>query len=101
MKFESFSSQYRPQIEEDLKRFLTFGISDPRYELESAIQYSVLAPGKRIRPLVCMAVFLLYETDIKKILPLACAFEMVHVYSLIHDDLPAMDNDDFRRGLPT
>ncbi|MCE9532167.1 MAG: polyprenyl synthetase family protein, partial [Planctomycetes bacterium] len=69
--------------------------------LNEAMAYSLLAPGKRLRPiLVLLACQAAGGTDDKAI-PAACAVEMVHAYSLIHDDLPAMDDDDLRRGLPT
>ncbi len=66
-----------------------------------AMAYSVNASGKRIRPLLFLLGYSLFRDDYKKVLPLACAIEMIHTYSLIHDDLPAMDNDDLRRGKPT
>jgi geranylgeranyl diphosphate synthase type II len=69
--------------------------------LQKAIQYSLFAGGKRIRPILSMAVFETVGGRGEGILPFACALEMIHTYSLIHDDLPALDNDDFRRGRPT
>ncbi|MCI0464933.1 MAG: polyprenyl synthetase family protein [Gemmataceae bacterium] len=70
-------------------------------ELVEAMRYSLLAPGKRLRPLlVLMAAEATGGTD-RQALPAACAVEMIHAYSLVHDDLPAMDDDDLRRGLPT
>ena len=68
------------------------------------MKYSLLSGGKRIRPFVVIESYRLFARDnfdIKKVLPFACALEMIHTYSLIHDDLPCMDNDDFRRGKPT
>ena len=69
--------------------------------LYKAIQYSLFAGGKRIRPILSMAAFEAIGGRGDKILPFACALEMIHTYSLIHDDLPALDNDDYRRGKPT
>jgi geranylgeranyl diphosphate synthase type II len=69
--------------------------------LHRAIQYSLFAGGKRIRPILSMAAFEVIGGKGDKILPFACALEMIHTYSLIHDDLPALDNDDYRRGKPT
>lgn len=69
--------------------------------LMEAMRYSLLAPGKRLRPLLVMMAAEACGADEKAALPAACAVEMVHTYSLIHDDLPAMDDDDLRRGLPT
>ncbi|MEK7298533.1 MAG: polyprenyl synthetase family protein [Candidatus Margulisiibacteriota bacterium] len=97
----AFFETFRPQIDQAMSGYLTFGLTDPRHRLEEAMQYAVLAPAKRIRPFICIATFALFSKDTFKILPVACAFEIVHTYSLIHDDLPAMDNDDFRRGQPT
>src|SRR4030043_2007078 len=69
--------------------------------LYKAIQYSLFAGGKRIRPILSMASFEAVGGKGDGILPFACALEMIHTYSLIHDDLPAMDNDDYRSGKPT
>jgi geranylgeranyl diphosphate synthase type II len=69
--------------------------------LQKAIQYSLFAGGKRIRPILSMASFEAVGGKGEGILPFACALEMIHTYSLIHDDLPALDNDDYRRGKPT
>lgn len=70
-------------------------------ELTQAMRYSLMAGGKRLRPILCMASAEACGKDPIIALPCACAMEMIHTYSLIHDDLPAMDNDDFRRGIPT
>jgi geranylgeranyl diphosphate synthase type II len=69
--------------------------------LQKAIRHSLFAGGKRIRPILSIAAFEAVGGKGNGILPFACALEMIHTYSLIHDDLPAMDNDDFRRGKPT
>jgi geranylgeranyl diphosphate synthase type II len=66
-----------------------------------AVRYSVLAGGKRLRPILCLAAAEALGGTCGPILPVACALELIHSYSLIHDDLPAMDNDDYRRGRPT
>jgi geranylgeranyl diphosphate synthase type II len=73
----------------------------PSHRLQEAMRYSLLAGGKRVRPILCLAAAEAIGADTRPILPTACAIEMIHTYSLIHDDLPAMDNDDFRRGMPT
>lgn len=101
MNLTQFKQTYIPIITQALDNYLTFNLSDPRSKLESAIKHSTLAPSKRFRPLLTIATHQLFSVDAKPIIPLACAFEMVHTYSLIHDDLPAMDNDTLRRGLPT
>lgn len=69
--------------------------------LYEAMRYSLFAGGKRIRPVIAMAVSEMLGEDTDKVMPFACAIELIHTYSLIHDDLPAMDNDDLRRGKPT
>ncbi len=69
--------------------------------VSEAARYSLFAGGKRLRPILCLAAADILNGSRELVMPVACAFEMVHTYSLIHDDLPAMDNDDFRRGRPT
>lgn len=69
--------------------------------LTAAMNYSIMAGGKRLRPVLCIAAAESVDGDEKNVLRAACALEMIHTYSLIHDDLPAMDNDDLRRGKPT
>ncbi|KAJ7964492.1 Geranylgeranyl pyrophosphate synthase [Quillaja saponaria] len=70
-------------------------------QIAEAIRYSLLAGGKRVRPILCIASCELVGGDESSAIPMACAVEMIHTMSLIHDDLPCMDNDDFRRGKPT
>jgi len=70
-------------------------------EIFKAMKYTLMLPGKRLRPIMCLETARLLGCDINKVLPSACALEMLHVQSLIHDDLPCMDNDDFRRGKPS
>src|SRR5699024_2940674 len=67
-------------------------------ELLDAMKYSVLGGGKRVRPLLMMTAYLEFSKDVEKVVPFAAALECIHTYSLIHDDLPAMDDDDYRRG---
>ncbi|WP_026487561.1 polyprenyl synthetase family protein [Caldanaerobius polysaccharolyticus] len=69
--------------------------------IHQSMRYSLFAGGKRIRPILCLKACEMIKGDYADALPIACAIEMIHTYSLIHDDLPAMDNDDFRRGKPT
>ena len=69
--------------------------------LRSAMRYSLLLPGKRLRPILLLASYAMLLENWQQVLPFACAIEMIHSYSLIHDDLPALDNDDMRRGQPT
>lgn len=75
---------------------------EPELEnLEEAMRYSMLAGGKRVRPTLCMEAAWVLGAEPERVLPSAAAIELIHTYSLIHDDLPAMDDDDFRRGRPT
>ena len=69
--------------------------------LHKAIRYSVFAGGKRIRPILVIAAAEVFGKTAATVINIACAIELIHTYSLIHDDLPAIDNDDLRRGLPT
>ncbi len=69
--------------------------------LTKSMQYSLMAGGKRLRPILCMAGATAVGANDNDVLPVACALELIHTYSLIHDDLPVMDNDDMRRGKPT
>lgn len=78
-----------------------FADAAPIEDIYDAMEYSLLAGGKRLRPVLAIEVCRLCGGEPEDVLPLACAVEMVHTYSLIHDDLPAMDNDDLRRGKPT
>ena len=97
----------REQLERDLaaiEAFLQTAVpdGDPLYrEVAEAMRYSLLAGGKRIRPVFVMAFCRLCCGNAEQAMPFAAAVEMIHTYSLIHDDLPCMDNDDFRRGKPT
>ncbi len=103
----SHSWQLQPYLKERIRlvdsaldRYLPSADTLPT-RLHEAMRYSVFAGGKRIRPILMLAACEAVGGEIKKVLPAACAIEMVHSYSLIHDDLPAMDDDDFRRGNPT
>jgi geranylgeranyl diphosphate synthase type II len=80
---------------------LRFSDADPTAGLEEAMRYSLLAGGKRVRPVLALATARALGADPERFLPVASAIELIHTYSLIHDDLPAMDDDVLRRGLPT
>ena len=99
--FEDRSREYREYIENYLKNFYSQFHSEPQKVLFDAMEYSLLAGGKRLRPIFVFEFCRMCGGDWKKAAPFAAAVEMVHTYSLIHDDLPAMDNDDYRRGRPT
>src|SRR5436309_14353650 len=87
-------------IDRALDRYLPKANRKPT-TLHRAMRYSLFAGGKRLRPILCLAAAEACRGNIKNALPLACALECIHTYSLVHDDLPSMDNDDFRRGRPT
>jgi geranylgeranyl diphosphate synthase type II len=87
-------------VDEALDRFLPKETKLP-YSVHQAMRYSVFAGGKRVRPILMLAACEAVGGDTDRAMPAACALEMIHAYSLIHDDLPAMDDDDFRRGSPT
>lgn len=96
MEYERQYEQYRLAVEEHLNGLFTGSAAYGR--LYEAMRYSVLAGGKRIRPVLTLEFARLGGADWRTALPYACALELVHNYSLIHDDLPCMDNDDYRRG---
>jgi geranylgeranyl diphosphate synthase type II len=101
MTFEERSREYREFTEEYLKNIYPKFRSEPQAELFDAMEYSLLAGGKRLRPIFVLDFCRMCGGDWRKAAPFAAAMEMIHTYSLIHDDLPCMDNDDFRRGRPT
>jgi geranylgeranyl diphosphate synthase type II len=99
-ELSAFFDRVRPAIEVTLDGLLPSESASP-VQIHKAMRYSALGGGKRIRPCLCVAAFAAYKEDWKPILRVASAVEMIHSYSLIHDDLPAMDDDDFRRGKPS
>jgi geranylgeranyl diphosphate synthase type II len=99
-ELNAFFDRVRPAIDATLDELLPAETVSPK-RIHQAMRYSTLNGGKRIRPCLCVASFAVYKDDWKPILPIASAVEMIHSYSLIHDDLPAMDDDDFRRGKPS
>ena len=96
--FEKRTQEYREYIETDLADFLQSFNGEPQVKLYEAMSYSLLAGGKRLRPIFAFDFCRMCGADWKKAAPFAAAIEMIHTYSLIHDDLPCMDNDDYRRG---
>lgn len=101
MKTKMTQQDYKILIENELEKcFMGFN-ELPQKGLAEAMRYSLLAGGKRIRPMLVLEFCRISGGDIEKAIPVACAIEMLHTYSLIHDDLPCMDNDDLRRGRPT
>ncbi|MCG7345172.1 polyprenyl synthetase family protein [Sporosarcina sp. ACRSL] len=98
-RLQEFISTKGPLIDAELNRLIDSENSPT--SLKDSMLYSVNAGGKRIRPLLVLAVLADFEKESKDDLKVACAVELIHTYSLIHDDLPCMDDDDFRRGKPT
>ncbi len=98
--FAEQTESYRQLVDAKLDEYSRFDADCPDV-LREAIRHSLLAPGKRLRPLLTLMAAEACGSKIEAAIPAACAVEMVHAYSLIHDDLPAMDDDDLRRGLPT
>jgi geranylgeranyl diphosphate synthase type II len=96
----SYPEDLRALVEDALED-LTFSAAAPTAGLEEAMRYSLLAGGKRVRPVLALATACALGAEPERFLPVACAIELIHTYSLIHDDLPAMDDDELRRGLPT
>lgn len=91
---------YKKMIDEHLLDFLP-NVDNKSISLYESMKYSLTAGGKRIRPVLLLAACDFAGGDVREALPYACAMEYIHTYSMIHDDLPAMDNDDLRRGVPT
>lgn len=99
--FKARSEEYRAHIESFLTQYYSQMSDLPQKKLIEAMRYSLLAGGKRLRPIFVFEFCRMCGGDWKKATHFAAAMEMIHTYSLIHDDLPCMDNDDFRRGKPT
>jgi geranylgeranyl diphosphate synthase, type II len=100
MDLRHYLASRQKRIDRALDRYLPKASRKPA-TLHKAMRYSLFAGGKRLRPILCLAAAEACGGKIKNALPLACALECIHTYSLVHDDLPSMDNDDFRRGRPT
>src|SRR5260370_17137748 len=100
MKRPAFFEEDRLTVDAALERLLPAETARPS-SIHTAMRYSVFAGGKRIRPILCLETARIFSSDVTPALHPACAIEFIHTYSLIHDDLPALDNDDLRRGKPT
>ena len=96
---EAYLTERRALIDRSLDRYLKESKQRPQ-TIVRAMRYGVLSGGKRLRPILTLACGELFGAERKRLLPFACALELIHAYSLIHDDLPALDNDDLRRGEP-
>jgi geranylgeranyl diphosphate synthase type II len=100
MKLPAFFEEDRVTVDAALDRMMPAENTQPA-SIHQAMRYSVFAGGKRIRPILCLETARIFGEDVTAALHPACALEFIHTYSLIHDDLPALDNDDLRRGKPT
>ncbi len=100
MKLPAFFEEDHRLVDAELERLLPAESERPSL-IHQAMRYSVFAGGKRVRPILCIEAFGIFSSERTEVLPVACALEFIHTYSLIHDDLPALDNDDLRRGRPT
>ena len=100
MDFKTELKKYQEQVNNELEKYLRKQ-DCPERILNNAMEYSLMAGGKRLRPILVISTYKLFKDDIKKCIPYAVAIEMIHNFSLIHDDLPGIDNDDFRHGKPT
>jgi len=100
MKLPEFFEEDRFAVDAQLDRLMP-AETVPPHSIHQAMRYSVFAGGKRIRPILCLEAARIFEANISAAFYPACAIEFIHTYSLIHDDLPALDNDDLRRGKPT
>ena len=100
MNFKEELKKYQEQINQELDRYIRKQ-KCPEEILNQSMEYSLMAGGKRLRPILTLATYQLFKQDLDKCMPYAVAIEMIHNFSLIHDDLPGIDNDDFRHGKPT
>jgi geranylgeranyl diphosphate synthase type II len=97
MNLPAFFEEDRAAVDAALERLMPGENAQPP-SIHRAMRYSVQAGGKRVRPILCLESARIFSADVNPVLPVACALEFIHTYSLIHDDLPALDNDDLRRG---
>ena len=100
MDFKEKLKKYQEIVNEHLKEYINKE-KCPEELLNQSVEYSLMAGGKRLRPILVIATYELFKKDIETCMPYAIALEMIHNFSLIHDDLPGIDNDDFRHGKPT
>lgn len=100
MDFKESLKEYQNIVNIQLQKYVRKE-EGPENVLNASMEYSLMAGGKRLRPILALATYKLFKNDYEKVMPYAVALEMVHNFSLIHDDLPGIDNDDFRHGKPT
>jgi geranylgeranyl diphosphate synthase type II len=96
---KTYLNHHRSEIDQALKKYIGY-IESPSH-MAASIEYALMGSGKRVRPVLCLASCTALDADSRQAIPAACAIEMIHTYSLIHDDLPALDDDALRRGRPT
>ena len=97
MLLENWINEKTNRIESYLKEIVEIK-NNPQRIIYESMNYSLMSGGKRLRPILMLGAYEIFDNNIEKAMPFACAMEMIHTYSLIHDDLPAMDDDDYRRG---
>ena len=97
MDFKNWMNERVTKIDENLSAIINEE-ENPQKIIYQAMNYSLMSGGKRLRPVLLLGTYEIFQKNIVAVIPFACAMEMIHTYSLIHDDLPAMDNDDYRRG---
>src|SRR5512139_3654715 len=100
LDLKRYLSERKQLVDEALERYAPAAVGLEKSVAEAS-RYSLFAGGKRLRPILCLAAADVLGAAHEPVFPTACALEMIHTYSLINDDLPAMDDDDFRRGRPT
>ncbi len=97
MDFKEELKKYQKIVDKELEKYIRKDAC-PERVLNESVEYTLMAGGKRLRPILVLATYSLFKKDIEKCMPFAVAVEMIHNFSLIHDDLPGIDNDDFRHG---
>ena len=100
MEFKAQLKKYQDLVNQELEKYVRKQ-KCPEEILNNSMEYSLMAGGKRLRPILVISTYEIFKNDLEKCMPYAMAIEMVHNFSLIHDDLPGIDNDDFRHGKPT
>lgn len=100
MEFKQKLQSYQQTINKELEKYIRQE-KCPEEVLNEAMEYSLMAGGKRLRPILVIATYQIFQDELEKCMPYAVAIEMIHNFSLIHDDLPGIDNDDIRHGKPT
>lgn len=101
MEFNQILKEKKDHVENYLKSYFNESNNDFEAHIEEAMKYSLMAGGKRLRPILLLEMAKAFDLKEEEVIDFACAIEMIHNYSLVHDDLPAMDNDDLRRNKPT